>query len=310
MEPSREPIKLWPHNLYYAVFGKYYPLPENWEAEIEHILNLLTEREREFLTMRYRYGLTLQSIGDSAGLTKERVRQIISKILVRLRKRDLSLILLYGRGNYPAEKEEQDEEERQRYLQRIAAKYGEGSPELEAAKNFSQYSIEDLNLSVRTKNCLIKCGYEYLDELLPFDEDRLLKIRNFGVGSLNEIKLMMTKLDMIEYRPYVPPTLREQDESRRADFVWPKNLLNGLYSKSDLQWRTVDVANVEAALSTLSSKYRDILYTRYKEGLSRADAAKKYGIAESTVRTYERYAFMTLRSIPRTNIIFQEKAKD
>ena len=48
--------------------------------------------------------------------------------------------------------------------------------------------IEDLELHVRTANCLYNAGIVYLHELLKKSEVDLLKMKNFGRKSLNEIK--------------------------------------------------------------------------------------------------------------------------
>ena len=49
-------------------------------------------------------------------------------------------------------------------------------------------SIEDLELSVRAQNCLRNNGINRVIELVNLSEDDLLKIKNFGRKSLNEVK--------------------------------------------------------------------------------------------------------------------------
>lgn len=48
--------------------------------------------------------------------------------------------------------------------------------------------IEDLNLSVRSVNCLQSADIRYVGELIQKDENDLLKTKNFGRKSLNEIQ--------------------------------------------------------------------------------------------------------------------------
>gem|GEM_PF-3174314 len=48
--------------------------------------------------------------------------------------------------------------------------------------------IENLNLSVRSYNCLTKSGFDIIGKLLDVTEDELLKIKNLGQSSLDEIK--------------------------------------------------------------------------------------------------------------------------
>ncbi len=48
-------------------------------------------------------------------------------------------------------------------------------------------SIEDLNLSVRSYNCLKSANINTIGELVTRDEQDLLKFRNFGKKSLAEL---------------------------------------------------------------------------------------------------------------------------
>lgn len=48
-------------------------------------------------------------------------------------------------------------------------------------------TIEELNLSARTLNCLKRTGLDKVGDVLEYPEDELLKIRNFGKKSLNEL---------------------------------------------------------------------------------------------------------------------------
>ena len=48
--------------------------------------------------------------------------------------------------------------------------------------------VETLNLSVRSFNCLKRAGISKVSELLDMTEDEIIKMRNFGKKSLDEIK--------------------------------------------------------------------------------------------------------------------------
>ena len=48
--------------------------------------------------------------------------------------------------------------------------------------------IEDLDLSVRSYNCLKRAGIHSVRQLVEFSENDLLNIRNFGVTSIEEVK--------------------------------------------------------------------------------------------------------------------------
>ncbi len=51
--------------------------------------------------------------------------------------------------------------------------------------------VESLNLSVRSFNCLKRAGISKVSELLDMSEDEIIKMRNFGKKSLDEIKAVL-----------------------------------------------------------------------------------------------------------------------
>jgi DNA-directed RNA polymerase subunit alpha len=56
--------------------------------------------------------------------------------------------------------------------------------------------IDDLDLSVRSFNCLKRAGIHSVRQLLDFSENDLLNIRNFGVKSIEEVKDKLTSMGM------------------------------------------------------------------------------------------------------------------
>lgn len=57
-------------------------------------------------------------------------------------------------------------------------------------------SIDELNLSVRSSNCLENANIKYLGELVQVTEASLLSHKNFGWKSLTEIKTKLQELNM------------------------------------------------------------------------------------------------------------------
>lgn len=56
--------------------------------------------------------------------------------------------------------------------------------------------VRDLELSVRSENCLMRGGVHYIGELVSRSRSDLLKIRNLGKISLREIEEKLTKFDL------------------------------------------------------------------------------------------------------------------
>ena len=57
-------------------------------------------------------------------------------------------------------------------------------------------SVEDLELSVRSANCLKNAGINTIGELVRKTEAEMLKTKNFGRKSLSEIKDILNEYDL------------------------------------------------------------------------------------------------------------------
>ena len=59
-----------------------------------------------------------------------------------------------------------------------------------------QMIIEDLDLSVRSYNCLKRAGIQTVDELTQKTEDEMMRVRNLGKKSLKEVKDKLIELGL------------------------------------------------------------------------------------------------------------------
>ena len=69
--------------------------------------------------------------------------------------------------------------------------HNRAEPLPEAPPNEWDVPVETLNLSVRSFNCLKRAGISKVSELLDLTEDEIMKMRNFGKKSLDEIKAVL-----------------------------------------------------------------------------------------------------------------------
>ncbi|OFZ79135.1 MAG: DNA-directed RNA polymerase subunit alpha [Bdellovibrionales bacterium RIFOXYD1_FULL_53_11] len=70
-------------------------------------------------------------------------------------------------------------------------------------------SVEELELSVRSANCLQNANIKYIYELVQKTEAEMLKTKNFGRKSLNEIKDILVEMGLnlgMKLDGFVPPT--------------------------------------------------------------------------------------------------------
>ena len=76
-------------------------------------------------------------------------------------------------------------------------------------------SVDSLELSVRAANCLENADIKYIGELVTKSENDMLKTKNFGRKSLNEIKDLLMEMGLslgMKIDGFDPSTLRSSDK--------------------------------------------------------------------------------------------------
>jgi DNA-directed RNA polymerase subunit alpha len=74
-------------------------------------------------------------------------------------------------------------------------------PVAEEVQKTSSMLIEDLDLSVRSYNCLKRAGIQTVDELVQKTEEEMMHVKNLGKKSLKEVKDKMLNLGL-SFRSY------------------------------------------------------------------------------------------------------------
>src|SRR5271155_902704 len=86
------------------------------------------------------------------------------------------------------------------------------APRDEAAEKLNENlwrTVDELELSVRSANCLQNANIKYIGELVQKTESEMLKTKNFGRKSLNEIKDILAEMGLslgMKLEGFVPPT--------------------------------------------------------------------------------------------------------
>ena len=75
------------------------------------------------------------------------------------------------------------------------------APKAEENK-FQNMLIEELDLSVRSNNCLKRAGITTVMELTQRSEDEMMKVRNLGKKSLKEVKEKLNEIGL-HFRDYI-----------------------------------------------------------------------------------------------------------
>ena len=164
---------------------------EHFNERLEFLLTklVITDREEKIIRLYYIDGKTFEEIGKEFGTTRERIKQIHAKAIEKLK-----LFKKYFYVGKWCSMEELAKEEYQKYLetQKSFRTY-------ESAKQYilqyesgtflplKEQKIENLDLSMRTYNCLKRAGIRTIGDLLNFSYYDLIKIRNLGRKSMKEI---------------------------------------------------------------------------------------------------------------------------
>ncbi len=80
---------------------------------------------------------------------------------------------------------------------------------------FLDKNVEDLELSVRSANCLKNVQIQYIGQLVQKTDAEMLKTKNFGRKSLNEIRSLLAEHDLtlgMNIEGWIPPNERENAE--------------------------------------------------------------------------------------------------
>jgi len=80
-------------------------------------------------------------------------------------------------------------------------------------------TVEELELSVRSANCLQAANIRFIGDLVQKTEAEMLKTKNFGRKSLNELKEVLTPMGLhlgMKIEGWPPPDLEQRARERRA----------------------------------------------------------------------------------------------
>lgn len=186
-------------------------LEPDQEAALHYVLSTLTEREQAFIRGYYQEGKSLEEVGKEAGLTRERVRQVLAKAVRKMRHPSRLKLIQYGLEGYEhiaanrkrreqleAEDRELDELEQEIAQRRAFLECAVPLPE--KTDNKGSIPVEMLGLTVRSYNCMKRAGCRTLDDVVSLAKDgELLKIRNLGRKCLSEILLIVREMSGEDY---------------------------------------------------------------------------------------------------------------
>ena len=220
----------WQELLWLDIFGEkdYSLIPPDVDEAVDAALKdtYITKRERTVIFMRYKEQMTLDECGKHFNISRDRIRQIEAKALRKLRMPRRSYWMRYG-------KVAREKLDRLQYI-RNALVVSEKIKDLDnqinealthndiqrlldlknkLALHLAEYNvaensdpdvldipIEELELSVRSYNCLRRHGDNTVGDICKMSYDELISVRNLGRRSCAEIidKLHSLGVDLRE----------------------------------------------------------------------------------------------------------------
>lgn len=220
--------------------------PDDLQAKIDAWLGdeeKCSPVERRVLTLRFgldgSHGIEQEEIGRHMVLTRERIRQIEWKAMRKLRH-NLPRLIRDFMEEASAVRFERDDL-RQKYTEsaneaaRLREELGEakqrlpqGWPEEVGSMDVTilEKRCDELDISVRSANCLQDSGIEWVGQLVQCTPEGLLKTRNFGRKSLNEIRDDVLPSFALSLGMKLPPGLAMR-------FPLPEKIKNLMVRKTD-----------------------------------------------------------------------------
>lgn len=188
------------------VFGKrddLLPLrPKDITIIHEILMKRLTSRESEVIQMRF--GLNeegkkyvFRKIGEKFDVCGETIRYVCTKAIRKLRhpQNSRELRWLFRETLERDFAKTRDELAKARLENDELKDWGVIAKDLRAKANLDT-SISDLNLSIRSFNCLTRIDITTIRDLVKLREDQIMGLQNFGARSMKEVKDKLAQLGL------------------------------------------------------------------------------------------------------------------
>lgn len=160
-------------------------------------LDALTEREQKVIRLRFQSGLTYEQAGKHFNVTRERIRQVEAKAIRKLRhprhwkhwKKDtMDKVFEVAEDRDRLRLENMELKSRlTKIMDAMGMKEEQKQRVMDTKEKAPDVSLDELELSVRSYNCLKRVGVAKLSDFDGWTMERLMKVRNLGRKSMEEV---------------------------------------------------------------------------------------------------------------------------
>lgn len=273
--------------------------PPDFDDIFDDALDTFPERNRDVIQKYFRDGMTHQQIANRYGVSRERIRQLRTRTMRKMR----SMLS-------PVIRAKKDEEEL-----RTAAEARMAERWLEL---YRCVPIEKLALNARALNSLIKSNsISVTDAILRVSDGSIVNIRNCGKDTIERIIHAIEEKTPFRLTVGKPPVLvpdwfegqeyaatAENSDTQQDTDNWRIALIRGVFGNNLPKKLPPDFnASVDVVLASLPEHFRDILIQRFCRGLAQSEIAELYGLTRETVRDALQRGTIMLRTQKRAKII-------
>lgn len=167
-----------------------------WPSEIElipsveYVIYTLEEKEVDTVHYRYVYQMSYRRIGEIMGVSSSAIEYRLKRILRKFGHPSRFRILQHGMlGSIELERKEL-QEKYEKYIKKVGEKNVTEQGVLDVKyQNLLEDDIGELNLSVRSWNCLCRADLKTIKSVVDaFRTDYIMRVRNLGPKSMKEIR--------------------------------------------------------------------------------------------------------------------------
>lgn len=167
-----------------------------FETFLYVLQTVLVEEERNVLCSHYRDLKSIDVISQELGMSRQNATGYLGVALHKLRSNHVKSSLLLGiKGKIKSRLRVESE---RGYFDgfdaaidrdtRLPMGMGGESGRRQLVLSIEKLPIEELQLSVRARHCLLRAGIVTIGDLMQYSDKELLEIRYLGYGTLNEIR--------------------------------------------------------------------------------------------------------------------------
>ena len=182
-------LEIYPFNLARDILGSNEEALKIYIPGMESAMETLGEREQNIIRRRYKNRMTLKDIGKIHNIGGERVRQLETMAIRKLRHA-VRRSMIMGVPKIELDRASDQYYKLLNKYESILAGAETYNKEINKGKihEVMNTSITDLGLSTRSRRGLMRAGKRTLGDIVEMKERELEYTRNLGTKSINEIK--------------------------------------------------------------------------------------------------------------------------